>query len=110
MDSLLFIGARMIDCLSARAAGRALSLTSLSLNMKLEGGGIHQGTIRPALPTTDRKFLLKLLQLEIGAHPPPAAVVSLTLTAEAGQSRRCSWDSLRRRRRSLRGWMSPWRG
>ena len=26
MDSLLFIGARMIDCLVARAAGRALSL------------------------------------------------------------------------------------
>ena len=86
MESLLFIGARMIDCLSARAAGRALSLSSLSLNMRLDGGGVHHGTIRPALPTTDRKFLLKLLQLEIGAHPPPAAVVSLALHAEAGQS------------------------
>ncbi len=86
MQSLLFIGARMIDCLTTRAAGRALSLASLSLNMKLDGGAIHQGTIHPALPTTDRKFLLKLLQLEIGAHPPPAAVVSLALTAEAGQS------------------------
>ncbi len=86
MESLLFIGARMIDCLSARAAGRALSLASLSLNMKLDGGGFHHNTIRPALPTTDRKFLLKLLQLEIGAHPPPAAVVALTLHAEAGQS------------------------
>jgi protein ImuB len=42
--------------------------------------------IRPALPTVDRKFLLKLLQLEIAAHPPPAAVLSLTLSAEAGQS------------------------
>jgi len=86
MESLLFIGARMIDCLSARAAGRALSLASLALNMKLDGGGFHHNPIRPALPTTDRKFLLKLLQLEIGAHPPPAAVVALTLHAEAGQS------------------------
>jgi protein ImuB len=34
----------------------------------------------------DRKFLLKLLQLEMGAHPPVAAVVSLTLNAAAGQS------------------------
>ena len=34
----------------------------------------------------DRKFLLKLLQLEIAAHPPPAAVLSLELTAEAGRS------------------------
>jgi protein ImuB len=86
MDSLLFIGARMIDCIVARAAGHALSLASLTVEMKLEGSRIHHGKIRPALPSTDRKFLLKLLQLEIAAHPPPAAVISLTLTAEAGLS------------------------
>jgi protein ImuB len=86
IDSLLFLGARMIDCLAARAAGRALSLASLTATMKLEGDRTHQVKLKPALPTTDRKFLLKLLQLEIGAHPPPAAVVALTLTAEAGQS------------------------
>jgi protein ImuB len=86
MDSLLFIGARMIDCLVARAAVHALSLASLTLEMKLEGSRIHRGKIRPALPSTDRKFLLKLLQLEIAAHPPTAAVISLNLTAEAGLS------------------------
>ncbi|MGA3010796.1 MAG: DNA polymerase Y family protein [Terracidiphilus sp.] len=86
MDSLLFIGARMIDCLVARAAGRALSLASLTVDMELEGGRVHHLVIRPAVPSIDRKFLLKLLQLEIGAHPPQSAVVSLTLSAEAGQS------------------------
>ncbi|MGA2352216.1 MAG: DNA polymerase Y family protein [Terracidiphilus sp.] len=85
-DALLFLGARMIDCLATRAAARALSLASLKVRMKLEGGGEHERVIRPALPTTDRKFLLKLLQLEIAAHPPPAAVIALTLAAEAGQS------------------------
>jgi protein ImuB len=85
-DSLLFIGARMIDCLATRAATRALSLASLVVQMELEGGRAYQRTIRPALPTTDRKFLLKLLQLEIAAHPPQAAVLSLTLSAQAGQS------------------------
>ncbi|MGA2168462.1 MAG: DNA polymerase Y family protein [Terracidiphilus sp.] len=85
-DSLLFIGARMIDCLATRAATRALSLASLVVQMELEGGRTYQRAIRPALPTIDRKFLLKLLQLEIAAHPPQAAVVSLTLAAEAGQS------------------------
>jgi len=85
-DSLLFIGARMIDCLSARAATRALSLASLAVAMQLEGNQIYQRTIRPAIPTIDCKFLLKLLQLEIAAHPPQAAVLSLTLTAQAGQS------------------------
>ena len=86
MDSLLFIGARMIDCLVERAATRALSLASLTVEMSLEAGLEHKRVIRPALPSVDRKFLLKLLQLEIAAHPPQAAVLSLTLTAEAGQS------------------------
>ena len=86
MDSLLFIGARMIDCLVARAAARALSLASLTVQMKLQGNSLHERIIRPALPSADRKFLLKLLQLEIGAHPPQAAVSALTLTAEAGRS------------------------
>jgi len=84
IDSLLFVGARMIDCLVTRAAGRALALRSLTAEMGLEGGGTHGCAIRPAVPTIDRKFLLKLLQLEIGTHPPQAAVVRLTLRAEAG--------------------------
>jgi protein ImuB len=86
MDSLLFIGANMIDSLAARAAGRALSLALLKVQMGLEGGLIYERALRPAIPSSDRKFLLKLLQLEIAAHPPQAAVVTLTLTAEAGKS------------------------
>lgn len=86
VDSLLFVGARMLDCLVGRAASRAMSLSSLTLQMELEGGSTHHGVIRPALASTDRKFLLKLLQLEFAAHPPQAAVLSFTLIAEAGQS------------------------
>jgi protein ImuB len=86
IDSLLFMGARMIDCLVARAADRALSLSLLTAKMQLERGLAHQCVLRPAVPSTDRKFLLKLMQLEIAAHPPQAAVVSLELTAQAGRS------------------------
>ena len=85
-EALLFIGARMIECLAGRAISRALALATLTVRMKLEGGGWHERVLRPALPTTDRKFLLKLLQLEIAAHPPSAAVVALTLAAEAGHT------------------------
>jgi protein ImuB len=84
MDSLLFMGARMIDSLVARAADRALSLALLTARMKLEGDGLHELVLRPAIPSTDRKFLLKLLQLEIAAHPPQAAVIAFELSAEAG--------------------------
>lgn len=86
MDSLLFIGGRMIDSLAARAATRAMCLAVVTIDFALEDGAPHRLTLRPALPTIDRKFLLKLLQLEIAAHPPKAAVTSLTMTADAGQS------------------------
>jgi protein ImuB len=86
MDSLLFVGARMIDSLALRAATRAMSLACVTVDLQLEGKRTHQITLRPALPSVDRKFLLKLLQLEIAAHPPPAAVLSFALSAEAGQS------------------------
>jgi protein ImuB len=86
MDSLLFVGVRMIDSLALRAATRAMSLATIAVDLELEGKRAHRLTIRPALPSVDRKFLLKLLQLEIAANPPPAAVLSLALCAEAGQS------------------------
>jgi len=69
MDSLLFIGARMIDCLVARASARALSLATLTVDLALAGERQHKRVIRPALPSIDRKFLLKLLQLAGSAAP-----------------------------------------
>jgi protein ImuB len=84
LDSLLFIGSGMIHNLVSRANGRALCLASLRVCMTLERSLAYEQVIRPALPSNDCKFLLKLLQLEIGSHPPEAAVASLTLIAEAG--------------------------
>jgi protein ImuB len=86
IESLLFMCARMIDCLVARAADRALCVALLTAQMKLDGGQAHDCTIRPVLPSIDRAFLLKLLQLEISAHPPQRGVMALTLMAEAGKS------------------------
>ena len=85
LDSLLFIGANMINNLVSRAAARALSLATITVQMCLDKQPIYKRAIRPAIPSSDRKFLLKLLQLEMAAHPPQAAITSLTLIAEAGQ-------------------------
>jgi protein ImuB len=88
MDSLLFVGGRMIDALVQRAGDRALALARLTVRMNLDGGDEagHELTLRPAIPSADRRFLLKLLQLEVAAHPPQAAVVNFELTAEAAPS------------------------
>jgi protein ImuB len=86
LDSLLFIGATMISTLIARATSRALSLSTLTIRMSLERSVHYERVIRPALPSSDHKFLLKLLQLEMASYPPLAPIKTLTLIAEAGQS------------------------
>jgi protein ImuB len=85
LDALLFMGAHMIGNLVGRASSRALSLASIHVEMSLEHSLSYKRQLQPAIPSTDRKFLLKLLQLELATHPPQAAVISLTLTADAGR-------------------------
>jgi protein ImuB len=83
-DSLLFVLGPMLDRLLTLAAAKALALLSLSLTLRLERAAEHTLAVRPALPSTDRRFLLKLLQLELAAHPPSAGEWAL-LAAVAGQ-------------------------
>jgi protein ImuB len=86
LDSLLFVLGPMLDQLLARARNRALALASVTLKLGLDGGGEHVRTVKPALPVLQREILLKLLHLDLQAHPPPAGVLSLHLHAEPGDS------------------------
>jgi protein ImuB len=86
LDSLLFIIGVMLDQLMVRAQSRILELASITLHLRLEGGTAHSRTVRPALPNIDRKLWLKLIHLDLQAHPPQAAILSLTLSAVPGSS------------------------
>lgn len=86
LDSLLFIVGIMLEQLIVRVTSRALALASISVILSLEGGASHSRTIRPALPTNDRQLWIKLIHLDLQAHPPSAAILSLTLTAEPGRT------------------------
>ncbi len=46
----------------------------------------HRRTVRPSLPTQNKRLLLKLLQLDLAAHPPSAAVLAVTLEAIAAKT------------------------
>jgi protein ImuB len=86
LNSLLFALGVMLEQLILRATARVLALASVTITLSLEGGATHLRTVRPALPTNDRPLWLKLLQLDLEAHPPQAPIVAVTLNAEPGST------------------------
>ncbi|AFL87985.1 nucleotidyltransferase/DNA polymerase involved in DNA repair [Terriglobus roseus DSM 18391] len=84
LDSLLFVLGPMLDQLIYRAANRSYALASVTTHLRLDGGGEHERTVQPALPNADRAALLKLMQLDLQAHPPDNGIVAITLTAQTG--------------------------
>jgi protein ImuB len=63
-----------------------VALASVTVTLQLDGGGLHRRTVRPALPTNDKQFWLKLLHLDLEAHPPLTAILSVELHAEPGNT------------------------
>lgn len=86
LDSLLFVVGVMLEQLILRASARMYALASVTVTLALEGGASHSRTVKTALPTNDRQLWIKLLHLDLEAHPPQAAILALTLTAEPGTS------------------------
>lgn len=84
LDSILFVLSPMLLQLIGRAANRSYALASVTTQLKLEGGGEHTRVLQPALPSSERTALLKLLHLDLQAHPPAAGVIGVCLSAQPG--------------------------
>lgn len=86
LDALLFVVNVMLEQLILRAKARVLALAAVSIILKLENGTIHTRTVRPSLPTNEKQIWIKLLHLDLEAHPPNAAILALSLKAEPGST------------------------
>jgi protein ImuB len=86
LEGLLFVVNVMLEQLILRAKARVLALASVSIILNLEGETIHTRTVRSALPTNDKPLWLKLIHLDLEAHPPSTAILALSLTAEPGST------------------------
>lgn len=86
LDALLFVVNRMLEQIILRASARVLALAEVSVKLTIEGGATHSRTVRPAVPTNDQALWLKLLHLDLEAHPPQAAILAVTLEAEPGST------------------------
>jgi len=100
LEPLAFLLARLLDQLCARLGARALATQELNLDLTLECAPDHVGAGAPArpgraqaqqsfhralrlpVPLLDAKVFLKLLQLDLNAHPPGAPIVKIHLSAE----------------------------
>jgi protein ImuB len=86
LDTLMFVVNVMLEQLILRAASRFLALASVTIKLTLEGHTIHARTVCPALPTNDRHIWLRLLHLDVEAHPPQAKIIAVALEAEPGST------------------------
>jgi protein ImuB len=86
LEALLFVVNRMLEQLILRASARVLALAEGTVTLALEGGVSHARTVRPAVPTNDQALWLKLLHLDLEAHPPQAAILAVALEAEPGST------------------------
>ena len=87
LEPLMFVLAQLLNGLRARLASRGLATNELRLRLKLENRGEHARTLRFPVPMLDTKAFLKLLDLDLGAHPPPSPVVKIWLEAEPAKPR-----------------------
>jgi protein ImuB len=98
LEPLAFLLNRMLEQICARLGSRALSTQELRLTLELENLSARNQqstrsnqqfvrTLRLPLPMLDAKVFLKLLQLDLNAHPPGAPIVKIHLAAEAARPR-----------------------
>jgi protein ImuB len=95
LEPLAFLLNRLLEQICARLGFRALATQELRLTLELENFSPfhHQSsvnfvrTLRLPLPMLDTKVFLKLLQLDLNAHPPGAPIVKIHLAAEPARPR-----------------------
>jgi protein ImuB len=98
LEPLAFLLNRMLEQICARLGSRALATQELRLTLELENfSALNQQskisnqqflrTLRLPLPMLDAKVFLKLLQLDLNAHPPGAPIMKIHLVAEPARQR-----------------------
>jgi protein ImuB len=92
LEPLAFLLNRLLEQLCARLGSRALATQELRLTLELENYSSSSKnnflrTLRLPLPLLDAKVFLKLLQLDLNAHPPGAPIVKIHLAAEPARPR-----------------------
>lgn len=87
LEPLSFILARLLNQLCASLNSQALATNELHLRLKLEDRTEHERTITLPLPMRNPKTFLRLLLLDVEAHPPPSPINAVAISAEPAKPR-----------------------
>ena len=82
LEPLSFILARLLNQLCAKLNAYALATNELQVQMKLENGTSHDRKLSLPYAMRDHKVFLKLLLLDTEMHPPPSAIVAVSIACE----------------------------
>ncbi len=80
LEPLLFLIARMLNDQCARLLSNAMAANEVTIRLELEDRAEHTRTLRLPVPMRESKSLLKLLQMDLEAHPPTAPTIALALS------------------------------
>lgn len=87
LEPLSFILDRLLNQLFARLTAAALGASEVRLRLALENSKTYEKTLHLPLPVRNSKLLLKLIQLDLRAHPPGAPIVKVTVEAKPAKPR-----------------------
>jgi protein ImuB len=79
LEPLLFLIARLLNDQCARLLSNAMAANEVTICLELENRAEHIRTLHLPVPMRESKSLLKLLQMDLEAHPPTAPTIALTL-------------------------------
>jgi protein ImuB len=81
LPALLPVLERVLQRLCARLGVAALAIDALEVRLALASGGHHARSVALAAPLAEPAPITALVALAIEAHPPPAAVTGVALSA-----------------------------
>jgi len=87
LEPFLFLARAALDRLCRRLDGEGLGCARLGVSLTLEPEGLDERAITLPAPTREPKTLLRLVQLDLEARPPGAAVCGFVFTATPDRPR-----------------------
>ena len=82
LEPLLFIVARLVNDVCGRLDQHSMATTEVRLRLEHEKAEANERRLQLPFATRDAKSLLKLLQLDLEAHPPELPVLAVMFAVE----------------------------